>query len=382
MSKITRKEKKRSRIVFRILVAAALITTLTMTVFASEEWFDSGSWFREILNLQLEKDQEIAGKSGVTVSEGQVSEGTLYIVNQLSQGFQPQTQTDQGTTVTLQAAYGGDYMLHLLFHVEAPQGTVLPDGILYEFYDGNDPTDWDNLVPGEGVPYKYISRQTELEALPDEDPTDNSKDFHVRIHGQMGTKCKFNDGYSKYFIITGIYQQVVNVHDDEDGYELLAPGNFKFDVGLSGELKQIELKEAEGFTYGGEKTRTWTHDSPCHALCGENLTGETDPETGLPVHSETYNYQVEVVKAIISPMGLEWEVKYTCDQWNRTFGLDFQVVMKDGFNAMTMSGSGYDSGKRYAGNDYFTIPVDLAEVDYIRIGDAELGQTMILRLSE
>lgn len=382
MGKITKSEKKGKRIVFRILVAAALIATLTMTAFASEDWFDAGSWFREVLNLQLNKDQQNAGGNGPAVSEGQVSEGTLDIVNQLAQGFRPQTQTDQGTTVTLQAAYGGEYMLHLLFHVEAPEGTVLPDGILYEFHDGNNPADWDNLVPGEGASYKQISRQTEMEALPDEDPTDNIKDFHVRIHGQMGTKCKFNDGYTKYFLISGIYQQVVNVHDDEDGYELLAPGNFKFDVGLSGELEEIELKEAEGFTYGGEKSRTWTHDSPCLPPCEENLTGETDPETGLPIHTESYNYEVEVVDVSISPMGVDWEVKYSSDQWNRSFGLSFQVVMKDGSIPMTTVGSASDNGKKMAGITYFTVPIDLAEVDYIRIGDEELGQTMILRLPE
>ena len=165
MGKITKSEKKGERIVFRILVAAALIATLTMTAFASEDWFDAGSWFREILNLQLEKDQEIAGEIGVAISEGQVSEGTITIVNQLAQGFRPQTQTDQGTTVTLQAAYGADYMLHLLFHVEAPEGTVLPDDILYEFYNGNDPNpvNRDTLIPGEGAPYEHISRQMELE---------------------------------------------------------------------------------------------------------------------------------------------------------------------------------------------------------------------------
>lgn len=385
MGKITGKNKKKSgRIVFRILVAAALIATLTMTAFATEEWFDSGSWFRQILNRQLEEDRAAAEGSGIAVSSGDVSSGTLTIVNQLAQGFQPQTQTDQGTTVTLQAAYGADYMLHLLFHVEAPEGTVLPDGILYEFYDGHDPdpTNRDTLVPGEGAPYEHISRQMEMEALPDEDPMDNRKDFYVRISGQMGTDCRFNDGYTKYFIITGIYQQVLNVYGDEDGYELLAPGNFKFNVGLSGDLEQIELKEAEGFTYGGEKSRTWTHDSPCLPPCQENLTGETDPETGLPIHRETYNYEVEVVNVRLSPLGLGWEVKYSCDDGRHSFGLDFQVVMKDGSVAMAMNSGGNDNGRRSIGNAYFTIPVDLSQVDHILIGDEELGQTMILHIPQ
>lgn len=381
MKRIAKKEKKGRRIAFRLLVAAAIIATLTMTVFASEELFDSGSWFREVLNLQLREDTQRQPDESIQET---VSDGQIEIINELSKGFQPQTQTDQGTTVTLQAAYGGDYMLHLLLHVEAPEGTVLPDGILYEFVDGNaSMEERDNLVPGEDAPYEHISRQMELEALPDANPTDNVKDFHVTVQGQTGTDCRFNDGYTKYFKITGIYQQVCDVYGDDDGYELLAPGNFKFNVGLSGELEQIRLKEAEGFTYGGEKTRTWTHDSPCLPPCEANLTGENDPDTGLPIHSETYTYEVAVENMTISPMGVEWQVKYSCDNWRYSFGLDFQVVMKDGSTPVTTGANGdADDGEESKGTSYFTVPIDLAEVDYIIIGDEELGDTMILHLPE
>lgn len=385
MSKIEKKEKKGKRIVFRILAAAAIIATLTMTAFASEEIFDSGSWFRDVLNLQLQKDQDRADEYPVSTT---VSDGQLEIINELSKGFQPQTQESQGTTVTLQAAYGDAYLLQLLLHVEAPEGTVLPDGILYDFYDFNAYTDgemgdWENLAPGAGAPYRTISRQVDIEPLPDENPTDNIKDFLVTIHGQSGTDCKFNDGYTKYFQIAGIYEQVPNVEMDEDGYVLLAPGEFRFDVGLISDAKQIHLKEAEGFTYGGEKTRTWTHDSPCHELCSEELTGENDPETGRPIHGETYTYEVTVESMTLSTLGVDWQVKYSCPDKNRTFGLQFRVVMKDGTSpAEAVTGGGSDNGKRQIGTTYFTVPIDLAEVDYIIIGDEELGDTMTLHLPE
>lgn len=382
MSKITKKEKKGKRIVFRILVAAAMIASLSMTALAAEDVFDVGVWFRDILNLQLREDARLRPMES---TQETVSDGQLEIINELSKGFQPQTQEDQGTTVTLQAAYGADYLLHLLLHVEAPEGTVLPDGILYDFHDGNaDPgEDWDDLAPGASAPYDYISRQINIEPLPDEDPTDNIKDFHVTVQGQTGTDCKFNDGYTKYFQIAGIYQQVPDVNMDEDGYVLLAPGNFKFNVGLVSEVKQFSLKEAEGFTYGGEKTRTWTHDSPCHELCSEELTGETDPDTGLPIHSETYEYEVEVESMTISPMGVDWQVKYSSPDKNRTFGLSFRVVMKDGTSPMeSVAGGGFDNGKRQVATSYFTVPIDLEEVDYIIIGDEELGDTKILYLPE
>lgn len=387
MGKITKKEKKSKRIVFRILVAAAILASLSMTVLAAEDVFDVGSWFREVLNLQLQEDQIRGGEQGITVQDS-VSEEQLEVVNSLSQGFQPQTKTDQGTTVTLQAAYGADYILHLIFRVEAPEGTVLPDGIGYDFCDYN-AIDYSNddyfklLYPGADAPYDYISYQQEIEALPDEDPTDNIKDIHVTILGQSGTDCKFNDGYSKFFAMEGIYQQVVNMNQDEDGYVLLAPGEFVFDVGLVSKLEQVSMQGAEGFTYGGEKTRTWTHDSPCQALCSEDLTGETDPDTGLPIHSETYTYEVTVESVTLSSLGVDWQVKYSSPDQHRTFGLSFRVVMKDGTSPRaTAASGGADNGTRMIGTSYFTVPIDLAEVDYIIIGDEELGDTKILYLPE
>ena len=386
MGKITKKEKKSKRIVFRVLVAAAIIASLSITVLAAEDVFDVGSWFRDILNLQLQADKSIGDALGVEVQDS-VSDGQLEVINDLSQGFQPQTKTDQGTTVTLQAAYGADYILHLIFRVEAPEGTVLPDGILYDFCDYNaidyNQEDYFNLlVPGEDAPYDFISYGADIEVLPDEDPTDNVKDFHLSICGQHGTECKFNDGYTKYFQIAGIYQQVPDLNMDEDGYVLLAPGDFRFDVGLTSKLEQVKLTEAEGFTYGGEKTRTWTHDSPCQELCKEELTGETDPDTGLPIHRETYTYEVTVESMTLTSLGVDWQVKFTCDDPTHSFALSNRVVMKDGTSPMKTVGTENDSGERTIGTTYFNVPIDLDEVDYIIIGDEELGDTKILYLPE
>ena len=394
MSKIERKEKKTKRIGFRLLAAAAVIATLTLTAVAAEAVFGAGDWFRDILNIQLEEDAGRAGEIGVTVQET-ISQGQIEVVNDLGKVFEEQSQTSEGTTVTMHAAYGDAHILHLYFTVEAPAGTVLPDDVLYTFNDGNERyTDLEDryvpLSPGEDAPYKTISQQIFIETLPDEDPTDNRKDFHVTINGQAGTECEFNDGYSKFFNIRGIYAQIPNVDGDVDGYELLAPGEFAFDVGLTGESQFIQLKEAEGFTYGGPKSRTWTHDSPCQPLCEENLTGETDPETGLPIHSESWVYEVTVKELSISSMGVQSHVEYTCDNKWIAFGLSYQVVMKDGTSPMTgQFGSGSDRpieedggiGESW-GVSYFNVPIDLNEVDYILIGDEELGQTMKVYLPE
>ena len=369
MSKITKKEKKGKRIAFRLLAAAAVVAMLTMTAFAVEEIFGAGDILRNVF--------------GEKISDQQVE-----VVNKLGKVFEEQTQTSEGTTVTMVAAYGDAYMLHLYLKAEAPEGSVLPHGISYVFVDYNavdysDPDHWGDLVPGEGAPYDSISRSIDIEPLPDEDPADNKKDFHVVINGQSGTECKFNDGYSKYFNMTGIYQQVSDVDGDQDGYVQLAPGNFSFDVGMVNEVETIELDVA-GLVYGGHKTRTWTHDSSCNELCAEKLTGETDPESGLPIHSESWDYEVTVQSMTISPLSADWKVKFTSSDENMSFGLSYQVVLKDGTVVGNLIGG---MGSAWGDNDsegttYFAQPIDLDEVDYVLIGDEEIGSTYKVYLPE
>lgn len=372
------KSQRGHRMGFRILIAAAVIASLSVTVFAAERLFHASDYFKEILNVQLRKDRQDMESEAVRET---LSEGQIEVLDELGGTFQPQTQTSQGTTVTLAAAYGDAYMLHLYMQVTAPEGIVLPDGILYDFCDWNaiDYTTeepWENLKPGEDAPYKAISRSIDIEALPDEDPGDNQKNFLITIHGQSGTKCKFNDGYSKFFNMTGIYEQVPDVNQDEDGYVLLAPGEFSFNVGFVNEVEIVEL-DVKNLTYGGYKTRSWTHNSECQPACDEKLTGENDPETGLPIHFEDYNYSVTVRRMTISPLSAEWEVEYECNDKQYSFGLEFRIILKDGTVVDHMrSGFGTsDDGRARVGTTYFTVPIDLEEIDYILIGDPEIDST-------
>lgn len=393
MKRITENDRKPRRALYRIMVAAAIISALTLTAVAADEVFGAGDWFRNILNTQLRADSERLANETIALRD-LIREEEIDVVNDMGRTFDEKTQTSEGTMVTMHSAYGDANILHLYFTVEAPTGVVLPDNILYSFHDGNEEYEepeerYISLTPGENAPYKTISQVLDIEALPDEDPGDNKKDFHVSIYGQAGTDCSFNDGYSKFFNIRGIWQQIPNVDGDEDGYEQLAPGEFTFEVGLMAEAKVIELKEARDFVYGGEKSRTWTHDSPCF-LCDDVLTGENDPETGLPLHSETWNYQVTVKRMCISPMSVEWEVEYTCDDEQRGFGLEFRVVMKDGTSPVAGKGGSMNDAPQWltggageaSGLTYFSVPIDLTEVDYIIIGDEELGQTMKLYLPQ
>lgn len=378
MSKINSEKKTHNtkRIAFRILVAAAAISLLTVTAFAAENVFGAGDWFRDILGNRLEEDRKTVQQEGLDITLPEtVSQEQIDVVNELGQVFEETSIESEGTTMTLTAAYADANVIHLYFQAEAPEGTVLPDGILYQFYDYN-AEDWNILELPQGAPYELSGYNVDVEALPDADPTDNRKDFHVTIYTQSGMEMQFNDGVSKLYHITGIYEQVVDMNGDEDGYVPLAPGSFTFDIGIANEAKVVEL-DVDGLTYGGHRTRTWTHDSPCKEFCKENLTGQTDPDTGLPIHAESWDYTVTPKRLAISPLSADWACDYTCSDDRASFGLSFRVVMKDGSSPLLVDGGGtYNDEKcMSSGTNYFSTPIDLSQVDYILIGDPEINST-------
>lgn len=378
MSKINSEKKTHNtkRMAFRILVAAAAISLLTVTAFAAENVFGAGDWFRDILGNRLEEDRKTVQQEGLDITLPEtVSQEQIDVVNELGQVFEETSIESEGTTMTLTAAYADANVIHLYFQAEAPEGTVLPDGILYQFYDYN-AENWNILELPQGAPYELSGYNVEVEALPDSDPTDNRKDFHVTIYTQSGMEMQFNDGVSKLYHITGIYEQVVDMNGDEDGYVRLAPGSFTFDIGIANEAKVVEL-DVDGLTYGGHRTRTWTHDSPCKEFCKENLTGQTDPDTGLPIHAESWDYTVTPKRLAISPLSADWACDYTCSDDRASFGLSFRVVMKDGSSPLLVDGGGtYNDEKcMSSGTNYFSTPIDLDQVDYILIGDPEINST-------
>lgn len=378
MSKINREKKNTSgkRIAFRVMVAAAAVSLMTLTAFAAENLFGAGDWFREVLGKRLEEDRQFVQQEGLDITLPEtVGQEQIQVVSDLGKVFEETSIESEGTTMTLTAAYADENVIHLYFQAEAPEGTVLPDGILYQFYDYNAEGErWNILELPEGAPYGLSGYQVEVEALPDEDPTDNRKDFQVTMKTQSGMEMKFNDGVSKLYHITGIYEQVVNMNGDEDGYVRLAPGEFTFDIGIANQAEVVELDVAS-LTYGGTKHRTWTHDSPCKEFCQENLTGETDSETGLPIHGESWDYTVTPKRLAISPLSADWECGYTCSDERVSFVLSFRVVMKDGSSPLMEDGGGLQGEGWGSGTKYFSTPIDLEQVDYILVGDPEINST-------
>jgi len=382
MMKIHQNEKKKRRIGVKLLALAAAISMLGVTAFAAEEVFGAGDFFRNILGIQLQESRDHAEENGLDVTYAEtISENQIEVVNELGQVFEAQTYTDQGTTMTMTAAYADENIVHMYLKMEAPEGTVLPDDILYTFCDWNaepleDGEGYRMFTVAEDAPYDSIGFTSDcIQVLPDSNPADNKKEFLVTLTNSFSEVVKFNDGYSKYLHINGIYEQVVNVNGDEDGYTLIAPGSFTFDFGMANEAEAIAL-DVRGLTYGGEKSRSWTHDSPCIPLCDEKLTGQTDPATGLPVHAESWSYTVTAEKLNLSPLSASWECSYDCDDSGKSFGLAFSVVLKDGTTVPKLNiGGSWDGEGTSGGTTYFAVPVDMVQVDYILLGDPEIDST-------
>lgn len=358
MRKVNKNKPK--RILFRVLVAAAIIAALAMTAFAAEKLFGAGDVIRDTFHENLSDDQ-------------------VEVINDLGASFVPQTISSEGTTMTLAAAYGDENVLFLYLQVVAPEGTVLPDGIEYDFYDYNT-ENWNVLELPEDIKYGAYGYSISIQPLADADPTDNRKDFYVTMHGQTGAGIRFNDGVSKLYHITGIYEQVADADGDRDAYAPILTGDFTFDVGLCNKAEMVDLN-VDGLTYGGAKTRAWTHDSPCGAFCDEFLTGERDAETGLPIHSESWEISVTARRLALSSLSADWEVTYEATD-GHTCGLEFFVVMKDGTIVEMKATGGRDDGHTSSGTVIFAEPINFAEVDYILIGDPDVGEPYKMYLTE
>lgn len=383
------------RILFRLLVAAAILSTLTVTAFAVEN-LRTSEWFQSIMNSKQAEQQQLASEyseeyEAYTIQET-VSQGQLELVDQLGEGFQPQTVVSNGTTMTLTAGYGDESVMHLYLQVTAPEGTVLPDDISYESMDFGSGEEWKILTMGDTV----LSCHLDIEPLEDDDPTDNRKDFHLTLTlssapesltGEQRaaealdtTQVRLNDGVEKHLHLKGLYSQIVDVNGEEDGYEPILTGDFSFDITYSSKPTEYVL-DVSNMTYGGHAVRKWSHPAD---VVGD-VNGHFDwcpPYDENGVHTEEWDYTVTPTYFAINPMSVYWSCDFTCTDERMYYNLSFKVVMKDGTSPLTTRNGGWDSGNTTGGTSHFYNPIDLTQVDYILIGDEDLGSTYKLYLPQ
>ena len=166
---IRKKEAPKKRWGLRLLTAAAILSLMSITAFAAENIWGAGDWFREMLNHQLAHDKVTVREHNLDVAlQETISERQIQLIDELGTVFEQKTITDQGTTMTLTAAYGDERVIHLYFQVKAPEGTVLPDGDY--FFNSSENLDEPILEMD-----KPLSCFIWVEVLPDENPQDNQK---------------------------------------------------------------------------------------------------------------------------------------------------------------------------------------------------------------
>lgn len=110
MNKITRKKNMSGRRLFRVLAAAAVIVTLTVTVFAAGYGAD---WFREFFAKR---------------SEAELSLGQVEYIDENAVTLD-QSQTIGGYTVTLESYISDGNSTYVKVKITAPEGKTLTDWV-------------------------------------------------------------------------------------------------------------------------------------------------------------------------------------------------------------------------------------------------------------
>ncbi len=357
------------RFVPKVLAAAAMISMLTVTAIAEEREWKVSDWFRPAVAQQLQEkekldqlhDQEQWQQE--TIWKQTVNESHLKVIDEHGK-IVNQSVTQNGATVTLLALYGDEYVLNLYFRVEAPEGTVLPDGLKYRFAKGTftavrPPPGYDRDWGGSNVP----------EAIPDEDPTDNVKDFILSLkHGRDGSEnpamkqWNFHDDVPKTVVLPGFYIKTGYEKVDyryKDTYERLFLGPFEFDITNTHEVKRKEI-DVTGCEYSGHVQTAW--------------------HPGKEIYEFDYTYTVTPTRLTVSPFTAEIELLHSTSGDYQYAIVDFQIVMKDGTTHTYGEFGGYvccESGDGWAKNVVrFTTPIDPEQIDYILIGNLEHGDTI------
>lgn len=313
----------------RIAAVAAIIMALTVTAFAADVVINEGRLFD--------------GFFGDSLSDKQVE-----LIDDIGRTF-GESVTSNGTTITPIRAVADENTYYLYLRVEAPEGVVLTDlaeedGYYYDFVTKSPYQIAFAYLNAEGVWERTHCETHYVITLPDDDPTDNVKDFVIRmVYG--GSKTIFNGPLQKRVTLYGLF-----IHKKYDPYfETVLTGTFSFDIGINDENRE-----------------------------DAKLVVDTD---GLTFYNEEFDYTVTVDEVTITPLRIELDCSYTdpSDKYIFPRGGPVQVVMKDGTVIEALDG--YFDAKTYPRPDdvagaisigYFAGPIILDNIDYLIFGGSEI----------
>lgn len=339
MGRIGAKKTVKFHWMSRVAVVAVVVMALTVTAFAADTVLNEGRLF--------------GGYFGDILSGKQIE-----VVDDIGRTF-GESITVNGTTITpIRAVADEDhYFLHL--RVEAPEGVVLPDvseedGYYYTFE--NSKSHYYN-VSGIKLPHDYQRRmkvQYEFEGkwydmsfnhgvttLADADPTDNVKEFVLRLHSDSNFTI-FNGPWPKRLIFYGLY---IERWGKEDGRELLT-GSFGIDIGLNDENRQDSKLVVDA--------------------------------QDLSFYNEEYDYTTTLHEITITPLTITLDYSSTDPSNKYIFakGGPIQLVMKDGsiveavdayYDAVAHSYPHPDSIAGVGNYSCFDEPVVVEDIDYLLV---------------
>lgn len=316
----------------KIAAIAAVIMALTMTAFAADAVFNEGRLF--------------GGFFGDSLSDKQVE-----LIEDIGRTF-GESVTSNGTTITPIRAVADENTYYLYLRVEAPEDVVLPDlekeeGYFYDFASKDSyEIEFEYLMNSQGVWEKAKCETHYVITLPDSDPTDNVKDFVIRMVYE-GPETIFNGPWPKRLTLCELF--ICNFNEYDPYIKTVLTGTFRFDIGIHDENRE-DVK----------------------------FVIDTDE---LTFYNEEFDYMVTVDKVTVTPLRIELDCTYTdpSDKYIFPRGGPVQVVMKDGtvvdalddyFDAKTYPRPDIVAGVVSIG--YFVEPIILENIDYLVFGGSEI----------
>lgn len=290
-----------------ILVVAALIVAVPLTAFAAANT-DLAGWFSNVWHAA----------TGTQLSQGQVDTIT-EMTSQVGQ-----SQTVNGTTVTVDSLVLGDNSVRLLLVVEAA-GVDLDASLKYGFEAIDvsvtpEPSDGAPGVAGYGVESYTV------------DKTENKVNLVVNYNMTLPRDDDLNGKH----IVLRLKNFGTGTHSE---FKVLTSGEWDFDIPLqrAGEMKTLLLGDAE--------------------VMGYNV--ETDTQSAVELHDIRINAT---------------GISYEYDAQKVSYSFQITAVLKDGTRVAVSTGAGHISADMTTWNDSFQwlVPIDVDELKSILVYDTEI----------
>lgn len=312
MSKIKEETKSRKRITFRVMVAAAIVLALAVSVFAAAS---GAAWFQAYFAEQNE--------AGMTAEQMALIEQNSILIDQ--------SQTVDGYTIHVESVMNDERLLYVKLNLIAPDGVVLP-------YGDNRAFDEITLYTLDGEP---IPCAWGFEEAIDEDKTDNHVEMLITFRMEATEEVGFD------LSAGGVRLELTNLTKTYGTFfnqktETIAEGTWCFDL-----------------TFGAAEDDVWEHQvitEPVSCTMEKQMTGE---ETEIYITSLIIRgLSIDVVYDY--PDGADLESLYWLGmKVIKTDGTEIRVMPTDGqFGPVGDKIIGYASFESLA-------PIVLDEVAYI-----------------